>query len=1059
MILRNTLYKFIFLYFFIFAIHDFSLAQIKTKGIPYINHYSTNDYKGGPDCWQIAQDKRGIMYFGNNGLLQFDGTTWELFPIPNNTIVRSVAIDKSGKIYVGAQGEFGYFLPDTTGSLTYFSLSDKLPKEMKRYVNDIWRIFFTAEDEIIFQDRFAFFTYKNGAFKIVRSASWMSFAHQIDNAIYFGIDSIGLHEFKNGKLQLVNNGDYFKGSKIVAVLPYDAKHLLIVNEKDGLTLYDGTKFTTLITEVNKFVLNSYIMNAISLKDGYYALGSWINGLLIIDKHGNPIQHLNKGKGLQSSVVFGLNQDMHGNLWISTSNGIAHIELNSPYTYYNEHIGVSGAAFGSAIYNNKIYMATNQGILWNEWKDYNNPISSRANFHWVNNVKAQAWNVEVIDNILFGEMDHGLYTIKDTSATPLKSYQGAWKVISLKTFPGYYIKGCYTGLLLYKKENGAIKFIKKLKNFEESSRVMEEDEDGIIWVSHAYKGVFKIHLDKNTMEIASENFYNSSHGLPADISIHVFKINNEIVFTTPKGIYKFNKSANRFEPHKKWNTIFNCTNKYVKKLVEDKYGNIFYLIEDQLGVLYKKEGGVYQINESIFAGFKGEFVKSFEHINPVDSHNIIIGTKDYFVHLDPSLKTPVNNPFLIHVRKVELINDRILFGGSYLNNTGFIVADQPSYMVRELPYNENALRFSFSAASYSDNKIEYSYQLHGFDTDWSSWSTESRKDYTNLGPGNYLFQVKARNSHGMETDIKSYSFKINPSWYRTLFAYFIYGVCALIVLFIAMKVYTLRLKKHNRNLEKIIKERTTEIFIKNQKVEKQNKKLQELNEEKNYLMSVLSHDLRTPVKQVKGLASILKMGGSRSKEEEHELLTKIIGCTDRLNRMISDILDWKTLDTGTIKFNYERLNTGESLREIKNSFRILAKDKNIEIILEDLENCYIQVDKNYFTQILENLISNALKFSPSDKRIFIKIVDHVSKVSIEVKDEGPGLNEEDKKKLFSPYQKLSARPTAGESSTGLGLSIVKKYVEAMHGKVHCESVEGQGAKFYVVFDKAKENTCA
>jgi signal transduction histidine kinase len=436
----------------------------------------------------------------------------------------------------------------------------------------------------------------------------------------------------------------------------------------------------------------------------------------------------------------------------------------------------------------------------------------------------------------------------------------------------------------------------------------------------------------------------------------------------------------------------------------------------------------------------------------------VGTKDYFVHLDPFVNRYSPHPFLIHIRKVELNNNKVLFGGSYLNNNGYVVVDQPSQMVVKLPFNENALRFNFSAASYSD-KIEYSYQLDGFDNDWSSWSTESRKDYTNLYEGRYLFRVKARNSHGIETDIIGYSFIISPPWYRTVYAYFVYFICVIIVLFIAIKIYTIRLKKHNQKLEEIIKERTAEVFIKNEKVEKQNKKLQELNEEKNYLMGVLSHDLRTPVKQVKGLASILKMGGARSKEEEYELLTKIIGSTDRLNRMISDILDWKTLDTGTIKFHYESLNASESLTDIKNSFRILAKDKNIEIIFEDLLDCYINVDKNYFTQILENLISNAIKFSPTDKKVFIRITDHKGKVSIEVKDEGPGLTEEDKKNLFSPYQKLSARPTAGESSTGLGLSIVKKYVEAMHGKVYCESTEGQGAKFYVVFDKASENTSA
>jgi signal transduction histidine kinase len=131
----------------------------------------------------------------------------------------------------------------------------------------------------------------------------------------------------------------------------------------------------------------------------------------------------------------------------------------------------------------------------------------------------------------------------------------------------------------------------------------------------------------------------------------------------------------------------------------------------------------------------------------------------------------------------------------------------------------------------------------------------------------------------------------------------------------------------------------------------------------------------------------------------------------------------------------------------------AESKEIKLHLNSSAALHVEADVGYITQIVENLLSNAIKFSPARKNIFIDVAGNDDKVTVMVKDEGPGMTEDDKKKLFNKYQKLSARPTANESSTGLGLSIVKKFVEAMNGRIWCESEEGKGVSFFVEFAKA------
>jgi signal transduction histidine kinase len=136
------------------------------------------------------------------------------------------------------------------------------------------------------------------------------------------------------------------------------------------------------------------------------------------------------------------------------------------------------------------------------------------------------------------------------------------------------------------------------------------------------------------------------------------------------------------------------------------------------------------------------------------------------------------------------------------------------------------------------------------------------------------------------------------------------------------------------------------------------------------------------------------------------------------------------------------------------FQLDAVNKQINLIFDALSASFVNVDLSYANQIFENLISNAIKFSPPGKNIFVIVTDQGENVVTSVKDQGPGMNDDDKKKLFNKYQKLSAKPTGNESSTGLGLSIVKKYVEAMNGKIWCESEYGKGAAFFVSFPKAR-----
>ena len=240
-------------------------------------------------------------------------------------------------------------------------------------------------------------------------------------------------------------------------------------------------------------------------------------------------------------------------------------------------------------------------------------------------------------------------------------------------------------------------------------------------------------------------------------------------------------------------------------------------------------------------------------------------------------------------------------------------------------------------------------------------------------------------------------------------------------------------------------------VQNQKNEilQKNEELLALNTEKNNLIGIVAHDLKSPLNQIKGLLSIVKLAANHDKETM-SCLNMMENSAERLTNLIAKILDVEAIESKDLNLIPERISLTEILNGLADRFDLPAKEKRIKIHRQIGDEIFILADRIYTAQVFENLISNAIKFSPPDKNIFIRLSVSGELAVGEVKDEGPGINDEDKKKLFGKYQKLSAKPTGNETSTGLGLSIVKKFVESMNGKIWCESMPGDGASFLVSF---------
>ncbi len=283
-----------------------------------------------------------------------------------------------------------------------------------------------------------------------------------------------------------------------------------------------------------------------------------------------------------------------------------------------------------------------------------------------------------------------------------------------------------------------------------------------------------------------------------------------------------------------------------------------------------------------------------------------------------------------------------------------------------------------------------------------------------------------------------------------------------VLFVGMIIVTLFLViigylfYRNQNTTKLllgqkdqIYEQREDIKQKNEQLVNRNAQLLKLNEEKNDLIKILAHDIRSPLSQIIMIANILSDDEKENLVDKKDFLNQVSANASRINEMVAKILDIEGMENQTMKVLHERIDVRSIITEVKNRYIGVAAKKEIQLLVSSSEeNTIIRTDHLLLTLVLENLVSNAIKFSNAGKVVKLEADCKYDGVVFKVSDQGPGFTEEDKEKVFSRFQKLSAKPTGGEDSIGLGLNIVKKYVTEMGGEVWLESEVGVGTTFFV-----------
>ena len=741
-------------------------AQGVNFGIPPTWNFPKNIYRAGTQNWDAAQDSRGVMYWANNeGLLQYDGTNWTCLPVANNTVVRSVAIHADGRIFVGAQSEMGYFYPERNGRLTYHSLVGLLPA-VQRSFEDVWDIAFGGDD-VFFRTNRVVFQYTDGKIKTHEQGGELTAMFATSRGLIIQQNFSNLLMLENGALKPVFQAPDLK-SALTGAVPWTGDTLLLTSLKNGLFYLSNNRMGRWATPHDVLLQEKRIYCSTALPNGQLALGTSLSGLIVLDGHRRIFRHLTKKSGLQNNNILSVFGDRAGNLWLGLDNGIDCVVLDSPFSSLIPDGDLQGTGYTAAVFQNRLHLGVSNGVYHAPWQSFYSP-EKEPFFQKVNGTDGQVWSLNALNNELLMGHHEGAFRLSGQNIARLSAEPGAWTFVPLSD--EYLLGGTYDGLMLYRKSGQGWVFDQKMTGLKESCRIMVKDTDGSVWVSHPYRGLYRIEWSPERKSDLKVQFFNAANGLPTDLNNYVFQIAGKAVFATEKGVYRYERTSNSFAPDEDFNRLLG-TEYRIKYLREDAKGNVWYVTAREVGVLRVDDFGLTkEVRKQVFPELAGKLVGGFEFIYPIDDENVIFGAERGFIHYNAAPMPGADTVLQIILSNVSASGDRdsVLFGGGFLEKGLPGDEDMPV-----LEASQNNLLFAFSATDFKNPAfIQYRVQLVGLERNWSEWSHEPKRNYTNLGPGKYTFRVQARRKDGRESDVVSYRFRIRPPWYASTVAWVLY----------------------------------------------------------------------------------------------------------------------------------------------------------------------------------------------------------------------------------------------------------------------------------------------
>lgn len=840
-------------------------VEKREHGNLLIRWFKDQEYRGSEQNWAIVQDARGLIYVGNNegGVLEYDGERWRRILVPENRIVRSLAVGTTGVVYVGLVGDFGCLVPDHRGVLQYTSLRKKIEEPIDNF-SDVYKTY-SLGNTLYFCTSNYIFSYDEGERRVrVHTIPPM----HVFLSFNLG-DQLGVTSFSDTLLCFA--GKQFE--KQTLAFPYEVKErqiygMLPLGGDTVLMAMNTCRFYYLLRntgEVKEVAPNwgGAALRSLQAEEAIpYALKRCPNGNIgvgfIFSEDVAYVELSPSGKvelvsgissGLSDPYAMDLLHSTDGSLWLSQNNGITKIEQQSAVRKFDESNGINGAVLDIQRFDGELYVGTMSGVQKLVERD------GLWKFESISGINQPVWDLLPYYNPQTGGRTlvalgmYALYSIRNDRVTQFatsdKDVQfGGFVLCDTKVDARTLYVGTPTGIVNLYLENSGIWTKRPFfpKDISDEVRSLVLDFKNTLWAGTLTNGVYVVrNVDSDHPEL---RHIDEHCGLPTMVNNEVFFLNEDVYVGTEKGLMHYDWAKDTLT-----RVDADAKPQYLSRIAGLRNRVVLQR--------YNAEAEEYYISMGLVDGrgqISGDDTKPFarfpkqwcDKIYWDDDNSLWFAYASRLFNYDFSVKRDYEKPFRVFVRKVHAVRaDTVLFGGTHFvlqDSVYRILADQTENPELRLPYRENSLNFEVGVDFFEGEGVEYSYRLRNSGDDWTKWERKADIRYMNIAPGNYEFQVRARNIYQVESNVATFKFVVNPPFYRTIWAYIIYVLLLVALVYGIIRWNMRRVMAEKRRLEQLVDERTAEVVAQKEHIEEQNK---EIINSINYASKIQRAVLPTP----------------------------------------------------------------------------------------------------------------------------------------------------------------------------------------------------------------------